>query len=111
MWVALAFGGSPVITTPEAVNVSSVDLDEGPMAVHLAGVTATSIRRDGVRIGFLLDGAGTATVRFADEGDAIAFADRQVLWFGQPKEAMAPIAHLEKPYTDKIRRVIVLSGD
>ena len=112
MWVllaALAYGADDV-ALDAAVQVQSVEIP-GPLSISLGPTVASVVRRGDRRLGVVLAGAGTAEIAFADRGDAIALADRQVLWFDVPKAEMAPVAHLEQPYRDAVRHVVLWKRD
>lgn len=97
-----------VLDVTGARKVGPVTLTRANWTAKLDGGVAIPVRREGTLRAVAWIGQGAIEASFPRRGDAIAFANRQVLWAGRPREAMAPVARGEAPLRGNVSHGVVV---
>lgn len=99
-WVVPVFAGKQPVAGPGARR----DLARERLSMQAQGLTAALV-------GFAWVGEGSATLHFARPGEAMRFANTQVLGFGGEPEVFAPIAQRLQPYVTTTQQGFVIGRD
>jgi len=106
----LSLASAGPVALPTAYDAAGVILQGDQMSTTLTSGTLQPLAINGDTVGLILEGEGVVSLSFKDRGEAMAFANRQVLWFGGDRAAMAPVVD-GAPWTTTATRGLIVGSD